>query len=132
EQSEQYAQHPGNGGKIHVTRRSSTDNGYKSLVWICSGSSESEKGEAYLEQLLNVASVLFIQQEHNHVVAGLHHHIVIGDDDFSSAICRIAHQRADGGTFRQIDILQRPSYHLRGFGIPVGDKLHGLRRPAAQ
>lgn len=59
-----------------------------------------EKGEANLEQFLDVASVLFIQQEHNDVIARLHHHIIIGNDHLTVAVGGVADQRADGGPFR--------------------------------
>ena len=54
-------------------------------------------------------------------------HIIVGNQHLFAA-----HDGADGGAFRQVDILDGPAHHFRGFAVPVGNRLDGFCRPPAQ
>lgn len=80
-----------------------------------------------MEQLLDVANMLLVHQEQDHVVAGLDHGIVVGDEDFF-----VADDRADGGAGWQADVADGFADHFAGFGVAVGDGFDGFGRAAAQ
>src|SRR5690606_8574162 len=67
-------------------------------AFTCAGGG-SEEGQADLEQSLHVADVLLVDDEQDHVVVGLDHHGIMGNQ-----YLLLADHGANSGARRQLDI----------------------------
>ena len=86
-----------------------------------------EERKAHLEQAFYLTDAAFIDHKQNHVVAALHHHVTMGNDDLFTA-----HNGADGGAFGEIDLSDGAANHFRGLLVAVSDRLDRFRGAPAQ
>src|SRR3546814_3265493 len=66
-------------------------------------------------------------QEQDHMVAGLDHGAVMGDEHLF-----VADDRADGGAWRQAEVADGLADDFAGLGIAMGNRLDGFGRATAQ
>ena len=82
----------------------------------------SEKGHTNLKQFFDGIKLILIEQEKDNMIFVLYHNIMMRHYDFFAT-----DNRTNGGTYRQLDLLNSPANHLRIRFITMSDRFYRFR-----